>query len=80
MNHVTDEQLEDILQGRAGVPEHMEQCPQCRTRLAEKRALAQRVHRAFAAIQASPDLGARIRAGMAEGRPRAQASTSRQII
>ncbi len=65
MSHLTDEQFEDILQGSAEVPEHVDQCPQCRERLEEKRALARRMQQAFSAIHASTDLADRIRAEIA---------------
>ncbi len=71
MSHLTEEQFEDILQGNAGVPAHVDRCPDCRARLTEKRALARRVRQAFSSVQAGPDLTARIRADIAAaGRPR----------
>jgi len=65
MNHLTDEQFEDILHGNTNVPEHVERCARCRARLDEKRAVARRVHQAFSSIQAPPGLADRIRAGIA---------------
>ena len=65
MSHLTDEQLEDILQGRAEAPAHADECPECRARLAEKRALARRVDKAFSSIYAGADLVGRIRAEIA---------------
>jgi len=65
MSHLTQEQFEEILQGAGRVPEHVDQCPDCRARLEEKRALARRVRGAFSAIQAGPDLMNRIRADIA---------------
>ncbi len=67
MTHLTQEQFEEILQAGGKVPEHVDQCPDCRARLEEKRALAQRVRGAFSAIQAGPDLINRIRADIAAG-------------
>ncbi len=67
MSHLTQEQFEEILQGDGPVPEHVAQCPDCRARLEEKRALTRRVRGAFSAIQAGPDLMNRIRADMAAG-------------
>lgn len=61
MSHLTEEQFEEILQG-APVPGHVDDCSQCRARLAEKRALAKRLQKAFASVQASPELTNRIRA------------------
>ena len=69
MSHLTDEQFEDILQGRAEAPEHLDQCPECRDRLGEKRALARRVNQAFSSIHASAGLAGRIRAEIAAGQP-----------
>lgn len=72
MSHLTQEQFEDILRDGAHVPEHIAECPDCRARLEEKRALARRVRGAFSSLQAGPDLLGRIRSGMAapETRPR----------
>ncbi len=67
MSHLTQEQFEEILQGGGRVPEHVDQCPDCRARLEEKRALAQRVRGAFSAIQPGPELTNRIRADIAAG-------------
>jgi len=39
MSHLTEEQLEDILQGRAEAPAHVDRCPPCRACLEEKQAL-----------------------------------------
>jgi anti-sigma factor RsiW len=55
MGHLTEEQFEDILQDRVEVPEHVDQCPECRHRLDEKRALARRVNKAFSSIHAGAD-------------------------
>lgn len=74
MTHLTEKQLEDLLQDGANVPEHVVQCPECRARLDEKRALACRLRGAFSSIQAGPDLAARIRTQIAapgQARPRA---------
>jgi hypothetical protein len=81
MNHLTEEQLEDILQGGAGVPEHLDRCAQCRARLEEKRALAKRVHRAFSSIHADSGLADRIRARIAAaGQPPAEAEAQHQVL
>jgi len=60
-HHLTDEQFEDIIKGIDVVPSHLEQCPDCRDRLAEKRALAARLNSAFASIKPDGNLAARIR-------------------
>ena len=51
MTHLTDEQLESILQGDCSGDDHLRTCELCRARLAEKQAIAQRLRSAFAAIQ-----------------------------
>ena len=66
MNHLTDEQFEDILRG-APVPDHINECAECCARLAEKRALAARARKAFASVHASPQLASRIRANLKQG-------------
>jgi anti-sigma factor RsiW len=80
MSHLTQEQFEDILQGREAIPEHVAQCPDCRARLEEKRALARRVRGAFSSIQAGPDLINRIRADIAAGQPAAAAMIQPRIV
>ena len=62
MNHLTEEQFEDILQGETRVPDHVEQCPQCRALLAEKRALGERLRKTFSSVRSGSDLADRIRA------------------
>ncbi len=78
MSHLTQEQFEEILQRDGPIPEHVDQCPECRARLEEKRALARKVRGAFSAIQAEPDLLNRIRADMAAGQ--AASSAKPQIV
>jgi anti-sigma factor RsiW len=81
MSHLTQEQFEDILQGGQPIPEHVGQCPDCRARLEEKKALAQRVRGAFFAIQAGPNLTNRIQADItAAGQAAGAARTWPQII
>ena len=80
MSHLTDEQLEDILQGRTEAPEHVDQCPECRARLSGKRALARRVNKAFSSIHAGADLAGRIRAEIATTCPTTGAKARPQIL
>ncbi len=81
MSHLTDEQLEDILQGRAEVPEHVDRCPECRDRLGEKRALARRVNKAFSSIHAGAGLADRIRAEItAAGQSTARTEAGPRIL
>jgi hypothetical protein len=81
MSHLTDEQFEDILRGRTEVPEHVDQCFECREQLEEKRALARRLNRAFSSVHASADLAGRIRAGIAAaGQPTTGTEARPRII
>lgn len=61
MNHLTDEQFEDVLQGSVAPPAHLAQCPQCQKLLAEKLAIAHRLRSAFNAVGPGADLARRIR-------------------
>jgi hypothetical protein len=61
MSHLTDEQFETLLQGQNLYQDHLNQCEQCRTRLAEKQALAERLRSAFSQVNPSMALGQRIR-------------------
>jgi len=61
MNHLTDEEFEDIMQGGSAGDEHLRQCPQCREILAEKRAMAARLRSAFGSVETPPALADRIR-------------------
>ncbi len=65
MSHLTDEQFENILHAGESVPEHVAGCAICQARLEEKRAIAQRVRRAFSSIEIPPALAGRIRAAIA---------------
>lgn len=69
MNHITDEQFEDILQGKDVGPAHLRECRDCRDRLAEKKAIAERLRSAFSSIHADPDLAGRIRSKLEAGAP-----------
>jgi anti-sigma factor RsiW len=61
MSHLTEEQLEGILQGDVAMSEHVEQCSECQARLEEKRAIARRLRTAFSTVKAGPALADRIR-------------------
>ena len=61
MNHLTNEQLEDIMQGNDIDLTHLSQCQDCQDRLAEKQAIAARLHSAFASVKADTGLADRIR-------------------
>ena len=61
MTHLTEEQFERIMQDGETQDTHLESCQLCRSRLAEKRALAARLKSAFANVSAAGDLADRIR-------------------
>jgi hypothetical protein len=61
MNHLTDEQFENIMQGEKVRPMHLKSCIECRTRLTEREALASRLRLAFAGIKPEEGLVERIR-------------------
>jgi anti-sigma factor RsiW len=61
MNHLSDEQLEEIIQGEESPSAHLEDCSECRGRLAEKEALVRRLRSAFVSVKASEELTGRIR-------------------
>lgn len=61
MNHLTNEQLENIIQGHDADLTHLDQCRNCRQRLAEKRAIAGRLRSAFMSVKADEGLAGRIR-------------------
>ena len=60
MSHLTDEQLEQVLQNNE-LPEHIKSCEQCRERLAEKKALAGRLRLAFEKVKVAENIEQRIR-------------------
>lgn len=61
MNHLTDEQFEDIMQGEVSPPAHLNRCKDCREHLAEKQAMAEKLRLAFRSVQAGTALADRIR-------------------
>ncbi len=66
MTHLSDQQLDAILQGD-GDDQHIARCAQCAARLAERRAVADRLRSAFDSVRASDDLTSRARRGAAGG-------------
>jgi hypothetical protein len=60
MTHLTEEQLEDVLQGSIPEPEHVGNCRVCRERLIEQAALRERLTSAFASVRAGDALRERI--------------------
>lgn len=67
MSHLTEEQFEDLLQGRDSGRDHHDHCQDCQERLAEKRALALRLRDAFATVHPEADLAQRIRSRIGLG-------------
>ncbi len=61
MNHLTEEQLEGIMLGESTRPTHLEQCTECKERLAEKEVLAGRLRSAFINVKADQELAEQIR-------------------
>jgi hypothetical protein len=64
MNHLTDEQFENIMQGEDIDLTHLKQCRDCQNRLAEKQAIAARLRSAFSSTRASSNLADRIQRGI----------------
>jgi hypothetical protein len=60
MNHLAEEQFEDLIQGNISPPAHFDQCPDCQNRLTEKKAIAQRLRLAFDSVQVDPSLTGKI--------------------
>lgn len=65
MNHLTNEQFEDIIQGTISEPEHLVTCEQCRSILTEKKALADRLQTAFTSVKPDEKLAETIRTQIA---------------
>jgi hypothetical protein len=61
MNHLTGEQFEEIMMSDSPRPAHLADCAECRERLAEKEALANRLRSAFAAVKGGEELAEQIR-------------------
>ncbi len=61
MNHFSDEQFEDIMQGEDIDLTHLRQCRDCQNRLAEKQAVAARLRSAFSSVQPGQNLAKKIR-------------------
>lgn len=62
MNHLTEEQFEDIIRSSLMEPKHIEECEQCRKLLADKRAIANRLRSAFASVTPDKKIADNIRA------------------
>lgn len=60
MNHLSNEQFEEVLQGQETHAEHLRACRQCADIAAEKRALRNRLRSAFDTVNAPEGLAERI--------------------
>jgi hypothetical protein len=61
MEHLADQQLEQILAGAAPESPHLEECELCQGRLSEFRAIRQRLRVAFSSVHADDKLLQRVR-------------------
>jgi anti-sigma factor RsiW len=61
MSHLTEEQFEQFLQGTEMPTGHLADCDMCKQKLAEKKALKERLRSAFSNIEPSADLAHKIR-------------------
>ncbi len=80
MSHLTEEQFERIMQSGETQDTHLGSCPLCRSRLAEKRALAARLKSAFANVSAGGELAGRIRDSLPADTPPARARLVSRIF
>ncbi len=65
MTHLTDEQLEDILQRKSCENAHLSDCETCQARLKEKQALKARLSTAFSQVAPPVELAQAIRSQIA---------------
>ena len=56
MEHLTEQQLEQILGGTSPASAHLEECELCRSRLSEFRAMRERLRGAFSSVHAGHEL------------------------
>jgi len=56
MNHLSENEFEDIIRQSIPEPEHLSECDRCRKLLAEKKAVANRMRSAFSSIKANKKL------------------------
>ncbi len=83
MTHLNDEQFEEVLSGQMPEPEHLAECELCRNRLAEHRAMRERLQSAFASVHAGASLaegiGDTLRYAPVETAPEASAGRGRVL-
>ena len=75
MNHLTEEQFEDILQGNDQGFAHLNECGVCRQKLADKRLIADRLRTVFESVKPDKGLEEKIRNRISDIR-RSQLSVS----
>ena len=80
MIHLTDEQFEDLMQGKNVSFAHLKECLECRGRLSEKQALASRLRLAFAKIKPEEALTERIRRKLNVGSMRMEHAGERHLL
>ena len=80
MNHLTDEQFEDLIQGKDVRFAHLKDCIECRGRLSEKQALASRLRLAFAKIKPQDSLAEQIRRKLNVNSMRVKHTGERQLL
>jgi len=80
MSHLTDEQFERIIHSDDSPDVHLDNCPRCRSRLAEKRAIARRLQSAFGNVNPPSELADRIRDRMPRDTSPARASLLRNTF
>jgi len=68
MNHLTEEQFEEVMQGKVTDLKHLRECKDCQRRLDEKQALANRLRTAFNSVKPDVSLEESIRDSIAEKR------------
>jgi hypothetical protein len=80
MTHLTDEQIESILQGESLKTDHLNSCELCQSRLKEKQALATRLKTAFAGVVPSEMLAQKIRSQSASNAPTEHMPNAPRIV
>ncbi len=79
MNHLTEEQFEDIMQGLLPEPEHLTDCDLCRELLAEKKAIANRMRSAFDSVKPDKRLANNIRMQLTDKAVSEQPQSARRL-
>ncbi len=61
MSHLTEEQFESVLQGHMAPTDHLQECESCSNKLAEKKAIANRLRSSFSDVKASDELAEQLK-------------------